>query len=533
MLELLRIRNLALIDDLELEFAPGMNVLTGETGAGKSFIMRAVDFITGERMSPDMIRPGRDKALVEAVFLDKSDGELIIRRELSAETGRSRLYVNDSLSSQEAMKKLKSSLVLHTSQNRQQRLLSPAFQADVLDGFIKDRDPLRKRTEILGHLRDTADLREQALERCRVLSEKRDFLEYQRTEIERVSPRPGEEEELLARKQDQAGMRASAQAVEAALNRLHGEAGMLDQCGALVRDLEQAAQFLPEMQAFAEQSREHLDILRDLDLALKRSDAGADMDGELDRIESRLFELSGLKRKLGRSLEEILGLKAEIDENLSFLDESGLEFKRLEKDEARLAGELTGVLESLNAGREKAAAILSRGMEAELRQLGFSEHVAVSFVFEPQEIYPGIVENRARMHFIPNPGQPPRPLDQIASGGELSRFLLALTTLQSESGQAALIFDEVDTGIGGLTLNSVADKLAALAEKRQLIVITHWPQLAGRAGRHFKISKEVRDGQTYTLCERLQGDHVFNELSRMAGGGKQGQAVAGSLLDVL
>ena len=208
MLELLRIRDLALIEDAELEFAPGMNALTGETGAGKSFIVRAIDFLTGEPMSADLVRPGKDKAVVEAVFVlprgselsGANGGELIIRRELSADTGRSRVFVNDRLGSLDALRELRAGLVLHTSQHGQQKLLQPAHQARILDAFLPDQGVLAGRDAALAAVRAVQAARAELAAKVDVLARQREFLEFQRAEISKVAPLPGEEDDLLARK---------------------------------------------------------------------------------------------------------------------------------------------------------------------------------------------------------------------------------------------------------------------------------------------------------------------------------------------
>jgi len=529
MLELLRIRNLALIDDLELEFSPGLNALTGETGAGKSFILRAVNFLTGEKLTPDMVRSGRDKATVEALFLVEGM-ECVIRRELAAGTGRSRLYVNDRLSSLETVEGLKPGLVLHTSQHGQQKLLSPAYQARMLDAFLPDSAPLDERDRLRERLRQVAGQKREMLDRLRGLSEQREFLEFQSREIAKVSPKAGEEEELAATRQALKDRADASQALDSALNLLHGQGGdgllaQVDRLGRQVRDLAAA---IPELDEESQALEDFRLRLSELDSRLRRCDLRAGR-GDLEAVEARLFELAQLKRKLKRDLDGILGMQRELRENLSFLDESGLELKRLDKEELELAARLGEVLGQLHADRRKAAVSLRADLEAELKQLGFSEHVRVEIDFEPHELHPGIVEERGRVLWVPNPGQSPQPLDRIASGGELSRFLLALVGLLTQAEQPTLIFDEVDAGIGGLTLGAVAQRLKALSGRQQIILITHWPQLAAKADRHFQVRKEVVEGQTFTRCAQLDDGEIFDELSRMAGGGEQGKALAREL----
>ncbi len=537
MLELLRIRNLALIEDVELEFSPGLNSLTGETGAGKSFIMRAVDFLMGDRMEKKLVRPGARKASVEALFV-LPEGETVIRRELSAETGRSRVYVNDTLSSQPTIRDMGSRLVIHTSQHGQQKLLSPDFQAEVLDSFLPDTTLLTLRNEKVAVLSDILDRKKQLMSKFEDIEKQRAFLEYQKKEIEKVNPLPGEEEELEERKKVLKDREHAGECLQNALNVLHGEIGLLDAMTLLTREMEIIARLFPGFEDDQEAIEELRIMLYDLDTRLRKGPEGLDDKEEhlnLDDVEERLFELAKLKRKLRCGLDDIVSLKIEIDENLSFLDACALDLKALNEEEKKASRALRAVLGELNAARQKVAKELSIRIVEELMDLGFSEHVKVHFAFDARELYPGCEDMRGRLMWVPNPGQPPQPLDKIASGGELSRFLLALVTMRGDEHDdhdtlPTLIFDEVDAGIGGMTLNSVGSKLRALADRQQMLLITHWPQLAGKADRHFLIQKEVIDGATFTSCHRLEGDDVRKELSRMAGGGAQGDAMAAQLL---
>lgn len=530
MLEFLRIRNLALIEDLELEFSPGINVLTGETGAGKSFILRALGFLLGDKLKADMVRDRSGKAVVEGIFFD-ADEELVIRRELSGETGRSRLFVNDGLSSQAAVADLRSRLVWHTSQHGQQKLMSPAYQARLLDAFLPDKSLVAARDGALAGLRGVLEEKQELSERMRALEDKREFLEFQSAEIEKVDPQPGEEDELLERKRAFRDAERVRESIDSALSAMHGEgAGLLDLTAGLTREIEALAAVDEAYAEEAEALEEFRQRLLELDARLRREerDAGGGYDAEA--VEKRLYDLARLKRKLNRSLDEIVDFRAEIEENISFLDSCGLDMKRLEKREAEQADALREAVAALGAARREAAGSLGESLAADLRGLGFSSEVRVLFEFTPRELYPGIEEERARMLWVPNPGQDPQPLDRIASGGELSRFLLALVGLLTREAMPTLIFDEVDAGIGGLTLNAVGERIQALAARQQVVLITHWPQLAALAAKHFVVRKEVVDGMTTVGCDPLSADAVFSELSRMAGGGQRGEALARELL---
>ncbi|NCD24792.1 MAG: DNA repair protein RecN [Deltaproteobacteria bacterium] len=521
MLETLRIRNLALIDDVELEFCSGLNVLTGESGAGKSFVLRALDFILGERIAADLVRPGRDKAVVEAVF--RLDGqELFLRRELTAKSGRSRLFLNDELGSQDRLAELRPRLLLHTSQHGQQRLLAPDHHVEILDAFLDDAHVLEAHREAREALRVLLTRKAEVERRMAGLSERRDFLEFQLAEIRKVDPRPGEEDELLAwRETSKRAEKVRAMAGEAQ-GLLLGENGLQDALTALERALAGLGETDENFREHARTTGEFrgglAEMLRDLRLVGSRQ--AEDFDAEA--VEKRLWELQQLQRKLKRSLESILALGAEIEENLSFLDASGLELKRLNKEEGLAATELARTAQALNEAREAAAAALTASLEAELIHLGFSEHLRVLVDFRPQVIHagpPSIEELRPRFLWVPNPGLDAQPLDRIASGGELSRFLLAVVSLRTKDQLPALLFDEVDSGIGGQTLLKVAERIRLLATRQQVILITHWPQLARLADEHFAIRKEVHDGITFTLCSALSDAQRQAELARMVGEG--------------
>ena len=537
MLEYLRIQNLALIQDEELEFASGLNVLTGETGAGKSFILKAVHFLTGDRLDRDMVRPGQEKATVEALFV-LPEGDMVLRRELSAETGRGRIFINDSLVSQDAVRDLKPKLFLHASQFSQQRFLQPARQAALVDDFLGDPTLPAQKERILQTLREIAAQRSEMKERCRNLESQREFLEFQRAEIEKTNPRPGEEEELEHRREELRGTDHLRERVDVVLELLHRSPqgpGLLEGLSLLGRELTDVARTFPEYNRDASAVEEFRLGLLDTEANLRRLEAAPTDGMNLEAVEARLFQLAALKRKLKRSLDSIEELRKEIDENLSFLDACGLDLKRLDKEEAEQARELGSILDQLNAARSEAGTELTGALGRELQGLGFSEGARLEVEFTQTEVYPGLSEDRPRLLWAPNPGQPPQPLEKIVSGGELSRFLLAVVGLLAESDDLpTLFFDEVDAGVGGVTLGRLGERLRTIAAKRQVILVTHWPQLAALAitkGKHFQVRKEVEMGETSTYCAPLKGREVEEELARMGGGGPQGQALAKSLLE--
>ncbi len=524
MLELLRIRDLALIEDLEIEFATGMNVLTGETGAGKSFILKAVNFLMGEKLTTDLVRPGKEKAVVEALFIVNGE-ERILRRELAAETGRSRFFINDQLSSQDVMREMRSSLIIHTSQHGQQKLLQPGFQAKILDDFMHRPELLEQKDTTLHALAELAHRREALERQTRTLEEKREIFEYQLHEIDKVSPKAGEEEELEAIREASRNQAGIAEAIAQGLSALRGGnelSGLFSDLAMLERSVISLSKLLDSVADAPEMLVDIRATLTDLEARLRRLASASAQNVDIDAIESRLYKLAQLKRKLKRPLDSIVSLQKEIEANLSFLDSCHLDHKNLAREEELLCNTLASTLQVLNPERKKSAMLLALALQSELKNLGFSEHVRVIFDFSPHPLHStrtDCVEERARLLWQPNPGQPPQPLDRIASGGELSRFLLAIVSLMSRNSDdmPTLIFDEVDAGVGGITLNRVADSLAGLASFRQMLLITHWPQLAARATRHFVVQKDILDGQTYTHCRRLDQTAIVTELARMSG----------------
>ena len=529
MLELLHIQNLALIEDMTLEFGPGINVLTGETGAGKSFILKALGFVLGDKLSAEIIRPGAEKALVEAIFRLR-DKEYILRREL-AQNGRSRFYINDNIASQDTLKELRPQLLAHASQHAQQQFLQPAMQAKILEMGLENCALLKEKEELLSRLQDISQQIKSIEDRQGSLSEKRELLEMQKTEIDKVKPLEGEEEELESLKAELKAQKNASKNYGAALAMLYGDdgPGLLDLLLEFQRLLKQLAHTDPALEPDYQNVEDLRQTLNDLTGKIRRPPAHRSR-GNIDEIEERLFELSQLKRKLKRTIPQILKLGDEIRETLSFLDMCGLDIARLKRDEKKTTNELMQTLDKLRPLRRENALKFARSLESHLKDLGFSEHVQVIPEFSEHEIWPGIKDERGRICWAPNPGQKPLPLDKIASGGELSRFLLAFTILEPPRSDFTYIFDEVDSGVGGKTLTKLGEKLKEIASEYQLILITHWPQLAALGREHFLITKTVRDGQTYTNCKPVTGNERNQELSRMAGGGKQGDLLAEELL---
>lgn len=517
MLDFLHINNLALIEDMKLEFTSGINVLTGETGAGKSFILKALGFVLGDKLSADIIRPGTEKAQVTGVFT--LDGEeKIIKREL-LKSGRSRIFINDSVVSQETLKELKDQLVSYTSQHAQQKLLSVPYQARLLEESLNEEELLIKRNSLLAKLEKVEENIAEILTKKKEVAANRDLLEMQLAEIEKVNPKPGEEENLESVRLQAKQRETEQKNYNKLLAILHGE----DDNGFLVqlRELERVLRQITQNDPALLQETENIETLRQSLMHLINTipkPARPAKSCSMDEIEERLFAFAQLKRKLKRTMPQILSLKDEINEKISFLDVCELDLSRLNKEKNQLTRDLKEIIDKIKPQRIKVADKFAKNLEKQLFDLGFSRHVRVVPEFMPYELREGIEDIRGRILWAPNPGQNPQPLDKIASGGELSRFILALHTLADNETEKTYIFDEIDAGVGGMTLNKIGEKLLNFSRNNQIILITHWPQLAALAENHFLISKSVRENQTYTTCKQLNQDDKKAELVRMSGG---------------
>ncbi len=518
MLELLRIKNFALIEDLELEFHSGLNVFTGETGAGKSLVVNAISGLLGGNWQHKEVRLGAEKAWLEGVFVLEEE-EYILRREYLPK--RSRFYINDQLVSSVKIEELSKKFLLSATQHAQQKLLKPGFATTLVDSFL-DEEILAKKESLLKKLEAIKEEKEVILNKIKELEQKKDYLEYQKEEIEKVNPLPGEEEELLARIEQIKKEKNIQEKVEFLLSLL-GEGNLYKEFKAVLEalgELSNLDEFAPDL----EKAQDFFYFLEELELKLRKLELVP--LSEIDKIESRLYELASLKRKFKGSLQDILALKSEIEKNLSFLDESKLLLKELELREEEVKQELARVLTQINELRLNKSREIKAILEKELKELGFSAELSLYFARDSYFWFGELEEVRLKLLWQPNPGQEPRPLNQIASGGELSRLLLVIMILQGGE-KGTLIFDEVDTGIGGLTLVKVGEKIKLLASTQQIILITHWPQLAVLADRHFKVEKKIEENTTRIGCQLLkQEEEIKKELARMAGGGKEGELLA-------
>ena len=519
MLKSLKIRNFAVIEEISLDFAQGFTVFTGETGAGKSIVIEALSFLLGERGTVDWIRAGADRLEVEGVFATRS-GDLRLRRELDR-SGKGRAFLNGAPSSAASLGKHGDGIVDFHGQHEHQSLLKPAVQLDLLDSFGK-LDELRDKaaaaygawSELAAQL-DASKMSEE--ERARAL----DLYRYQAQEIDAAAPHEGEEEELealLPRLKD--GERLRAYSDEAAGFLLNAEGSATTSISRAERALEDLVRLDPQMAEVLDLARQGRVAVEEAARALETYRDGLEADpGRLEELLSRQDALSRLKRKYGATLGEVLTLRAKVGAEIDRLENFEERRGDLEKQVRASGAGLDKVCDKLHDQRMDAAKRLGAAVTAQLRQLGMpAARFSVSVEMEEGRRGPTGADS-VEFLIAPNPGEPLKPLKSVASGGELSRTMLGLKTiLAAQDRVPVLVFDEVDAGVGGAVAHAVGKALAALAAKRQVLCVTHLPQVASYAQGHFSIVKEVAKGRTATKVASLDEAARREEIARMLSG---------------
>lgn len=537
MLRFLSIRHLAVIDQLELEFEPGLNVLTGETGAGKSILVGAVGLLVGGRASADLVRTGEDTAAVEAIFETAAGAEVIIRREVSAQ-GRSRASVDGGLVTTTSLRELCGDLVDLHGQHDHQMLLDPAAHLDLLDEFAgagSDRAAVASAFDALQAIRDE---RERLLTGEREKAARADFLSFQLTEIDRAAPKPGEDEDLAATRVVLANadklQRLCADAYDALYE---GDQAALPALGNVWKKVGDLAALDGRFDPYLEARASVKSQLEDLAFFLRSYAAAIDTSpARLQEVEDRLALLERLKKKHGPSLDDVLRKGEELRRELHDIAHATERAEALDRTLARTRQEYLRAAGVLSAKRRAAATEFSRALEKSLGDLAMNRtRCEVRFVEaddEPHWSERGV--EQGEFYISPNPGEDLKPLARIASGGELSRVMLALKTLASTDAPGkTLIFDEVDAGIGGAVADVVGARLQRLGETFQVLCITHLPQIAAYGGTQYRIVKRVRGGRTITDVARVDGAEREEELARMIGGADISEAVRASAREML
>ncbi len=545
MLTELRIRNFAVIEEAALSFGPGLNVLTGETGAGKTIVMTALGLLLGGRASPEVIRTGAKEAVVEGVFElegeaplpeaaewlnDDNPRELLIRRVI-AEGGRSRVTINDSLATVNALARIGTALVQIYGQHEQQSLALRENHQQILDrhaGLESDLDAYATAYEHARGLRDRmSELERRERERTELL----EIARFRAAELERAELVAGEDDELATNRAILANATRLAEAANEAEQSLYGgESAAIDAVGRAIARLAEAAAIDAKLGNALEMITSAHANLEEAARTLAAYAARIEADPKrLEEIENRLQELTRLKRKYGGTIESAIEALERSRREIADLEAVGENRAATEAELARTLGDLSERARQLHQKRSHDAAGLKRRMEAELKTLGMR-----SAIFEPR-LMPLAAEGAAFVHdgialgptgidavefyLSPNLGQPPLPLAKVASGGELSRVMLALKRLEAQRrGVATIIFDEVDAGIGGAVGEIVGRKLKQLARFHQILCVTHLAQIAAFADRHFAVEKEERRGATRSRATALEETDRPAEIARMLGG---------------
>ncbi len=528
MLKSLKVSNLAIVERAEVNFGPGLNVITGETGAGKSVLMSALDLVLGGRAEASAVRDGASEAEVEAVFADAAGEETCVRRTVTHE-GRSRAWVDDESVSVGELKAMGRRLADIHGPRANQRLLDEAFQRETLDafgrvdlsGYSSAYEALQSLLARLAALRDGPDV------------EDIDFLRFQVNELEEASL--SEEDETIAERHAAAAhaeeIVAEANAVTEALG---GDGGAADTMAALRPRFAAMARHFPAAEAWASEAEELTVRIEELSRAV--ADAASRIDvGEEDlaTLDARLTVISRLKRKYlaraatadahGKPMTDVARLLSVLDGKKARLElAEGRDEKvaALEEELSAAEARLRTAGAAVTAARRKAGARLAKAITGELRGLGFLQ-AKLSVSLEPAEPGPSGLD-RVVFLFEPNPGEAARPLAAIASSGEIARVMLAVKVVtagcQSPGCARALVFDEIDANIGGEVGKVVGEKMRSVAEGRQVVAITHLPQSAAYGARHLVVSKSVSDGRTRTTVCEVQGAGRVAEIARMLGG---------------
>jgi DNA repair protein RecN (Recombination protein N) len=535
MLTHLHISGFALIDEVELALGPGLTVITGETGAGKSIVVDAMGLLRGARAGADVIRVGRDEARVEAIIAlpprgpararleeagrgDGLDDGLVVRRVVSRQ-GRGRAHLGGGLATAGDLATHVSGLIDIASQHDQQSLTDPGSQLAILDAFAENDDARAEMADAFAALAEARRALEAFSADVRGRAEREDLLRFQLGELDAARPVAGEDEELrveIARLKGAERFFAAASRGEDVL--YAGDGAVTERLAAVEHELAPLAELDPALAPLRERLEGARAVVEDVARDLGRYARGVRSDPvRLAEAEERLHLLQRLCRKHGGTVADLVAKREALTRDLgelgTFEDALATRKEVAERSEARARA----AADALSAGRRKAASGLEKKVAANLRELGFSTP-RVYVVVEPRELGPAGGDH-VRFDFAPNPGDPPRPLAKIASGGELSRVMLAVKQALARTDQVlTYVFDEVDAGIGGGAAEIVGRKLKKIAGDRQVVVITHLPQVAAFADAHVRVTKTAERGRTRVTIEMLDESERAGELARMLAG---------------
>jgi len=540
MLTELTIRNFAIIDELKVAFSGGLNILTGETGAGKSIIIGAVSVLLGDRASGDMIRTSEDSALVEALFQVKgkdavvsmledwgfNDGDDLVVKRIISRSGKNRVYINGHAATLAMLSSLGESLMNICGQHEHQVLLKEENHVEILDEF-GDLLPLRR--EYADAYREVQALKERLRDLENVNRRKidrEDYLNFQLGEITEVNPLPNEDNRLTEERKVLSNIQRLSDLAVTVHDLLYGGAGALVEKLRLAMDaIRDIRRIDPRLAVSEEEFAAHYYQIEEAAFTIRDYAKGLSFDqGRLETIDDRLERLGRLKRKYGGSLETVLSKKADMERELKQILSIDEELGIITGTLKAALGKLTLKAGELSSARKAAALKLQRAIEAEihtLRMAGARFEVAFrnnSPDLEGDRFQPSGSDDIA-FYLSTNPGEALKPLNRVASGGELSRVVLAMKKVLAGTGFAGtIVFDEVDSGIGGATAEIVGEKIREVAFHHQVLCITHLPQIACFADRHYRVAKRVKGEKTVTSVDVLSDDERLEEMARMLGG---------------
>lgn len=536
MLQNLHVKNLALIDEAEVEFRSGLNILTGETGAGKSIILGSIHLALGGKYSVDMLRKGATFGLVELTFtvegeeqreafraldIEPEDGEIILSRKLME--GRSVSRINGETVSTSKLKQVAEILIDIHGQHEHQSLLYKKNHLVILDAFAKDAiEECKERVaDAYKEYRAYKDELSKALSDESERAKEADFLAFEVNQIREANLKLGEDEQLEERYKQIINSKKIVENIEEAYGYTgegeHGSGGEL--IARAVRCMQDAAHYDEKASSLSEQLLEIDSLLNDFNHDLTEYRRSLEFsEEEFYETESRLNELNRLKAKYGHSIEEVLRYCEEKEERLARLQDYDHYLENLRREYERALSTLESEAEELTKKRKDQAELLRNAIVSGLLDLNFLE-VNFEIAFEELEEYTANGKDVVEFLISMNPGEPVKPLGEIASGGELSRIMLAIkTVLADKDSIPTLIFDEIDVGISGRTAQKVSEKMKLIGLKHQVICITHLAQIAAMADSHFAIEKQVEDGKTVTKIHELTEEESIQELARILGG---------------
>lgn len=550
MLTTLRIESFAIVDSLEIRFGPGLNVVTGETGAGKSILVGALELVLGGRADPEIVRAGRDEAVVEALFAGDSlaerarglglpvDGEEVLIRRVVARKGRGRVYVNGSLATVGLLGQLTAGLVELASQHDSVSLLDKENHLDLLDRFGGTgelREAYLRAYETWRRLIGERDrLVAQAEERLR----RKDYLSFLLQEIDEIAPRVGEDEQVEAERQILASAERLAELASEAERWLgSGENAAVDSLGLALRRLEDGAHIDPSLAPHVARLSALQGEVQDVAQEIASYARGIEADPQrLASLEERQQALHGLCRKHGGSLAAVLERREEMERELATLEGAELRLGALDEQISEAWEQLRRGAERLGAARREAAERLEATLQPPLARLGLGT-AALELRFHAVEAEEGLGPRGAEeveFYFCANPGEEARPLAKVASGGELSRILLALKqALAHVDPVRSWIFDEIDSGIGGATGLVIGEMLREAAKARQVLCVTHLPQVAAHADRHIQVAKATQGGRTSSRVAVLEGKRERQRILAEMLAGSPNQAALAAAAELL